>query len=253
MLKIIIIEDEKPVYDHLVKILHNIAPDAEIIAHITTVAQGIDYMSRSPQADLILSDIQLSDGLAFEIFSHSNSFTPVIFITGYDSFMLTAFNHNAIDYVLKPVTAKELSAALDKYKLLKQHFIDSSNKFDNLLKYLNGHKKTRLLVRKGLENMILKLDDIVLLYTENKIVYVIDKNGKKYIADKNLSDLEEELDDTLFFRANRQYILNLNYIKGYKPYEKVKLMVNLSIPELNYVIIVSQETASDFRKWMYEA
>jgi DNA-binding LytR/AlgR family response regulator len=253
MLKIIIIEDEKQVFDHLVKTLYTVAPETEIIAHITSVAQGIDYLSRFPDADLILSDIQLNDGLAFEIFKHAHSFTPVIFITGYDSFMLTAFNHNAIDYVLKPVTAKELSAALDKYKLLKQHFTDSSLKFDNLLKYVTSHKKTRLLVRKGLENMILKLDDIVLLYTENKIVYVIDKNGKKYIADKNLSDLEEELDDSLFFRVNRQYILNLNYIKGYKPYEKVKLMVDLSIPELNHIIIVSQETAPDFRKWMYEA
>lgn len=253
MLKLIIIEDEKPVYDHLVKTLLSVQPDAEIVMHISSVNQGIDFMSRAPQADLVLSDIQLNDGLAFEIFNHSRSFIPVIFITGYDSFMLNAFNHNAIDFILKPVTPKELSMALEKYKLLKQHFGTNANQFDNLLKYVTAHKKTRLLVRKGLENMILKLDDIVLLYTENKIVYVIDKAGRKYIADKNLTDLEEELDDSVFFRVNRQYIVNLNYIKGYKPYEKVKLMVELSVPELNHVIIVSQETAPDFRKWMYEA
>jgi DNA-binding LytR/AlgR family response regulator len=253
MLKLIIIEDEQPVYDHLVKTLQSVQPDAQIVMHISSVNQGIDYMSRAPQADLILSDIQLCDGLAFEIFNHARNFIPVIFITGYDNFMLNAFNHNAIDYLLKPVTPKELSLALEKYKLLKQHFAGNATQFDNLMKYVTGHKKTRLLVRKGLENMILKLDDIVLLYTENKIVYVMDKFGKKYIADKNLTDLEEELDDTVFFRVNRQYILNLNYIKGYKPYEKVKLVVELSVPELNHVIIVSQETAPDFRKWMYEA
>jgi DNA-binding LytR/AlgR family response regulator len=253
MLKLIIIEDEQPVYDHLVKTLHSVQPDAEIVMHVKSVNQGIEYMSRAPQADLVLSDIQLSDGLAFEIFNHSRSVIPVIFITGYDNFMLNAFNHNAIDYVLKPVTQKELSVALEKYNQLKQHFAGTASRFDNLLKYVTGHKKTRLLVRKGLENMILKLDDIVLLYTENKIVYVIDKFGKKYIADKNLTDLEEELDDSAFFRVNRQYILNLNYIKGYKPYEKVKLVVELSVPDLNHVIIVSQETAPDFRRWMYEA
>jgi DNA-binding LytR/AlgR family response regulator len=104
-----------------------------------------------------------------------------------------------------------------------------------------------------MENIAMRLEDIVLFYTENKIVYVIDKNGKKYMTDKNLSDLEDELDDVIFFRANRQYIVNLNYVKGFKAYEKVKLLVDLIIPELNHCIIISQETAPAFRKWMYEA
>jgi DNA-binding LytR/AlgR family response regulator len=167
--------------------------------------------------------------------------------------MLNAFNHNAIDYLLKPVTAKELSCALNKYQSFKRHFSSVSFPVDNLLKYVTGHKKTRLLVRKGLENIVLKLEDIVLLYTENKIVYVIDKTGKKFIADKNLTDLEHELDESVFFRVNRQYILNLNFIRGYKTYEKVKLAVEFSLPELWHVIIISQETAPEFRKWMHEA
>ncbi len=108
-------------------------------------------------------------------------------------------------------------------------------------------------MRRGLENIVLKFDDIVLLYTENKMVYVTDKCGKKYIADRNLTDLELELDESVFFRVNRQYIVNMNYIKGYKSYEKVNLVVDLTLPDLNHVIIVSQETAPDFRKWMYEA
>ena len=110
-----------------------------------------------------------------------------------------------------------------------------------------------MLVRKGLENISLRLDEIALFYTENKIVYVMDNTGKKYLADKNLTDLEEELDDTMFFRANRQYIVNINYVKGFKAYEKVKLLVELTIPELSHCITISQETAPAFRKWMYEA
>jgi len=104
-----------------------------------------------------------------------------------------------------------------------------------------------------MENISLRLEDIVLFFTENKIVYVVDQWGKKYLVDRNLGELEEDLDGAIFFRANRQYIVNINYIKGFKPYEKVKLQVDLAIPDLNYSIIISQETAPAFRKWMHEA
>jgi DNA-binding LytR/AlgR family response regulator len=97
------------------------------------------------------------------------------------------------------------------------------------------------------------LEDIVLFFTENKIVYVVDQWGKKYLIDRNLGELEEDLDNNIFFRANRQYIVNINFIKGFKPYEKVKLQLDLVPAELYYSIIISQETAPAFRKWMYEA
>lgn len=114
-------------------------------------------------------------------------------------------------------------------------------------------RKTRLLVQKGIENILLKLDDIVLFYTESKIVYVIDKYEKKYLIYSNLSELENELDLLLFFRANRQFIININFIKSFRAYEKVKIKVELNIAELNYCIIISQETAPLFRKWINEA
>jgi len=101
-------------------------------------------------------------------------------------------------------------------------------------------------------NMSLKLEDVVLFYTENKIVYTIDKEGKKYVCEQNLSLLEEELGNTGFFRANRQFLINAEYIKGYKSYDKVKLMVDLAVPVTDQVIIVSQETAPYFRRWMNE-
>lgn len=110
-----------------------------------------------------------------------------------------------------------------------------------------------MLVRKGTENVLLRLEDIVLFYTENKIVYVIDKLEKKYFIDSHLSGLEDELNPLLFFRANRQYIININFIKSFKAYEKVKIKIDLNIPELNYCIIISQETAPVFRKWIREA
>ena len=110
-----------------------------------------------------------------------------------------------------------------------------------------------MIVKKGMENISLRMDDIVLFYTENKIVYVIDRWGKKYLADKNLAEMEEDLDEAVFFRANRQYIININFIRGFKAYEKVKLIVDLTLPDLNHCVIVSQEMAPQFREWMHNA
>jgi DNA-binding LytR/AlgR family response regulator len=253
MLNVIIIEDERLALQDLINNLYDVSPDLQVTATLSSVKESIEYLSASPTADLIFSDVQLADGLSFEIFNYTDVEIPIIFITGYDEFIMNAFEYNGIDYLLKPVSKEDLSKAIMKYKMLEKHFSAGNKRMDNLLTHFSSKKKIRLLVRKGLENISLRLDEIALFYTENKIVYVIDHTGKKYLADKNLTDLEEELDDDMFFRANRQYIVNINFVKGFKAYEKVKLLVDLSIPEINHCIIISQETAPAFRKWMYEA
>jgi DNA-binding LytR/AlgR family response regulator len=136
---------------------------------------------------------------------------------------------------------------------LEKNFCAQNEKLNDLIGQLYGKKKSRLLVRRGMEHVALKLEDVVLLYTESKLVYVIDRSGKKYISDKNLGELEVELDDKMFFRANRQYLINIEFIKGYKPYDKVKLWVDMTLPELTHPIIISQENAPEFRKWIYSA
>lgn len=167
--------------------------------------------------------------------------------------MMNAFSCNGIDYLLKPVSKNDLQLALQKYKMLEKHFTAQNNPLEKFISHLEGRKKSRLVVRRGLEFIALKLEDIVLLYTENKLVYILDKDGKKYIGEKTLSEMELELDDSIFFRANRQYIININFIRGFKPFEKVKLLIELSLPELRHEIIVSQENAPHFREWIYEA
>ena len=252
MLKTIIIEDEKPALETLLKTLGEISVNLQIEATFGTVKESISHLPLFPDADIILSDVKLPDGLSFEIFSQINVNIPVIFITGYDKFMLNAFEYNGIDYLLKPVNRTDLDKALVKYQMLEKHFSNHSS-VKNLAQDFSSKKKTRLMVKRGLENISLRLEDVVLFYTENKIVYAIDKSHKKYFVDKSLGELEGELDETFFFRANRQFILNINFIKGYKSYEKVKLQVDLILPDLNHCIIVSQETAPAFRKWIYEA
>lgn len=120
-------------------------------------------------------------------------------------------------------------------------------------RFFHGKKKTRLLVKTGTENMVLRLEDVVLIYTQDKLVYVIDQSSKKYISDRPLGELATELDKNIFFRANRQNIVNINYIKSFKPHERVKLLIQITIPDIDHFIIISQETAPAFRKWILYA
>jgi DNA-binding LytR/AlgR family response regulator len=253
MIKAIIIEDERPAMEMLLHTLAETDADVQVEAILSTVAESIHYLSCNPKADLIFSDVQLQDGLSFEIFKNTDTGIPVIFITGYDEFIMNAFTSNGIDYLLKPVNKGELKNALLKYRMFEKHFAAHNDMIKNLVQHYDNRRKSRLVVRKGLEHIALRLEEIVLFYTENKLVYVIDRLGKKYMADKNLSDLEEDLDKSHFFRANRQYIININFIRGFKTYEKVKLQVDLVLPDLNHCIIVSQENAPQFRQWIFNA
>jgi len=252
-MKTVIIEDEKHAAESLMNVLKETEEDIEVTALISSVKDGIEYFSKPFKTDIILCDVQLPDGLSFEIFNRVSIDSPVIFITAYNAFVLRAFDYNGIDYLLKPVTSQDITKAFQKYKLLEQHFSSANKSLNGLLEYMNLKKRTRLIVKKGIENISLKLEDIVLFFTENKVAYVIDKNKKKYISYKNLTELESELDTSEFFRANRKYIININYVKGYKTFEKVKLLVELTVPDIEHPVIISQETAADFRKWMSEA
>lgn len=118
---------------------------------------------------------------------------------------------------------------------------------------INGHRRTRMVVKKGTGYVLLKLEDVVVIYTENKITYVVDRDGKKYVGERNLTEVESTLDKHMFFRANRQFIVNIEFIRSYKTYEKVKLQVDLTLPGISLPIIVSQETAPQFREWISEA
>ncbi len=255
MLNALIVEDEKPGLEVLVKTLSQVSTEVKIKARLSSVKESIECITCHPEADIIFSDVQLSDGLSFSIFNQTGIQIPVIFVTGYDHYTVMAFENNGIDYLMKPVNKTELDRALLKYNKLQTRFPHTRTNASpaNHERFNNRRKKTRLLVKKGLENIVLRLEDIVLIYTQNKVVYVIDRLSKKNISDKNISELEEELDNIIFFRANRQYIVSINYIKSFKPHERVKLLINITIPEINHSIIISQETAPAFREWMLDA
>jgi two-component system LytT family response regulator len=246
MIKVLVIEDERLIAEELKRLLYAVSPEVEVLALLSSVRDSIAYLSEHDAPDLIFSDVQLPDGSSFDIFNKVHIKTPVVFVTAYDNFIVNAFEHNGIDYLLKPVDEKDLVKAIGRYQTLQDHF----NPYQSFVNTFTHKPRTRLIVRKGIENIALRMEDIVVAYTENKVVYVMDREGRKYLSDKNLTDLYHQLDTQVFFRANRQYIVNIGYVKCYKTYEKVKLQIDLTLPLTNHHIVVSQETAPDFRKWM---
>ena len=254
MLNVIIIEDEKPAMELLSQILCGMQADILIKAKLHSVKESINWFSKKPEADLVFSDVQLSDGLAFDIFEETGVVLPVIFITGYDKYIMRAFETNGIDYLLKPLDKKNVERAISGYNSLRSHFTNNRTylPLHNLDDFIAKRKKTRLLVKSGLENVSLMFENIAFLYTEDKVVYVVDRFSKKYHIEKTLTELEDELDHRTFFRANRQYIINIGFLKSFKSFEKVKLLVELTIPDRTHCITISQETAPAFRKWMQD-
>jgi len=196
-------------------------------------------------------DIQLSDGLSFHILKDNQVNCPVIFTTAYDKYLIDAFEYNCIDYLLKPIDQAKLASALHKYKNLQHHFI---NNYSSIIDYLQSSRKnkSRIIVKKGIEFLSLKLEDVVYFFTEHKLVFAVDKDNRKFLCETgSLSDVEEIVDEKTFFRANRKFVVNANYITKFRSIDKSKISVELVLP-LNEEIIVSQENAAAFKKWMSE-
>lgn len=147
---------------------------------------------------------------------------------------------------------KFMSIALNKYRKM-DHYFPGQEKAEQRLMKETLTKPSRLIVRKGIEYVALKTKDVAMIYTENKIVYVADASGKKYFGEKNMAEMEAVLDNRFFFRMNRQYLVNINFIKAFRSFEKVKLLVELEVPGIKKEIVISQENAPSFRQWIYQA
>ncbi len=249
MITTIIIEDDPISADLLASTLAELRPDVEVRQILGRVSDAVSYLKTSTGINLIFSDIQLSDGLSFGIFEKVQINCPIIFISSYDRYMVNVFDYCGIDYLLKPVTHREVNQAMTKYHLLRDHFnkgIAIKQAGDDFLKA----RKNKMIVRKGSMLIAMPLDEIVLFYTESMIVYAYGSNGQKYMVDKGLNQLETELESTRFMRVNRQYILNVAYVYGYKPYDRVKLLVSLKLKEIENMIIVGQEKTRAFKEWL---
>jgi len=250
-MKIVIIEDEQHTADDLAETILKVDARAKIMASLRSVKEAISYFQKNENPDLIFCDIQLGDGLSFEIFTKLSITSPVIFCTAYDEYALKAFKANGIDYVLKPFTEKTIQKSLKKYEELKNNFINNIPSYKTILELLEGRrnqKQVSVLVYHKDNIIPVKVDDIVLFYIEYEVTHLIDFDKKQYSINKTLEELEK-IAGSDFYRANRQFLINRNAIANASQYFNRKLSVNLIVP-FKGKIIVSKEKSSNFLNWL---
>jgi two-component system LytT family response regulator len=249
-MKCLILEDELPAAARLCQLLIDHQPRVHILATLHSLGEGISWLQKNGCPDFIFMDINLSDGLSFELFDYVNVTCPVIFTTAHDEYWMHAFEHNGIDYLLKPIVPDKLMAALAKLDRLRQHFNATqwmSWQKPELLQ--SGQFKKRFLVKKGSELLSIPTEQIAYFYASQKVVCLVNKDGQRFVVDPSLSEIEKKLDPDHFFRLNRQILVARNAIGKVKSYAKSKLLVDL-LPAFQEEVVVSQETLAEFKAWM---
>ncbi len=250
-MNVIIIEDEKPAARRLSRLLAEFEVEVSIMLH--SVEEAINWFQNNEHPDLIFLDIQLSDGLSFEIFDEVEVKSAIIFTTAYDEYALQAFKLNSIDYLLKPIDDEELESAVKKYRSLKPQSQKLALDFEDIKKLLvnpleREHKK-RFTVKVGQHLKIINADEVESFYSENKGTYAATSDGRNYLLDTTLENLETELDPKIFFRVSRKFYVNINHIKDIISYTNSRLQIKLN----NFSeqeIIVSREKVRNFKLWL---
>jgi DNA-binding LytR/AlgR family response regulator len=245
----IIIEDEKPAARRLLKLLDNYEMD--IVATLHSLQDAREWLSKHPHPDLLFLDIQLSDGLSFELFKDQTIKSAIIFTTAYDEYALKAFKLNSIDYLLKPIDKEELASAIDKFK---QQHKPVSLKYEDLRSIFEEKSeekqyKERFTVKVGDHLKVFEVDEIECFLSQHKTSYLLTKQGRQYPLEKSLEELDGLLSPKHFFRINRAYIVHINGIKDIVSYSNSRLRLFLN-QDLDDVIIVSRERVKDFKEWL---
>ena len=244
-MKIIIIEDEKPAARLLQRRIEKLG--LEVSKSLHSVEESVEWLSNNPQPDLIFLDIQLSDGLSFEIFEQVEIHSAIIFTTAYDEYVLKAFKLNSVDYLLKPVDEEELAFAIEKFEKQREVKVN----FSQLRNLLDQNKtfKERFTTKIGTSIKMILTSDIELFYSENKATYAHTKEGRNYVLDYTLDKLEELIDSKQFFRINRGQMIKLEAIRDISVYSNSRLKIFLNHYS-EQECVVSREKVNDFRNWL---
>jgi len=254
MYKALIIEDEKPAAEHLQRLINQVDIKIDIIKIISSVDEALLWFDVSPLPDLIFLDVQLSDGLSFEIFNHLNITCPVIFTTAYEEYAIKAFKVNSIDYLLKPIGIDDLKNAINKFTSLNHNFINIYNqtlkyKVDQVMKLLTNNYKSRFVVNAGMHIRSVEVEKINLFYSLEKSTFLLDNTGKSYDIDYSLEQIEKLTDPKQFFRISRKYIANINAINDIISYSSSRLKLKIACSD-DDDILVSRSKLAEFRRWL---
>jgi len=250
-MNVLIIEDEMLAAERLQLLLQSYDPGIKVLAVLDSIEDSVQWLKTKPHPDLIFMDIQLSDGQSFDIFNQVRLHKPVIFTTAYDQYALDAFQHLSIDYILKPVTAEALANAMRKYQTLSSGFVppNYSHWANQVKDSMQNRHKDRFLAKVGTRTFFIQTDEVAYFTADNKTVYLVDKEGNRFIINYSIEKLETQLDPYYFFRINRKTIVYSKMIDLVKPYYNNRLKLSIKNLKTDEEFIVSRERVSAFKKW----
>lgn len=252
-MEILIIEDEQLGAEKLARMLQSIDASVKIVGNTRSIESSVEWLMQHRHPDIVLMDIELTDGQSFEIFNHVTINSMVIFTTSYDEYALKAFKLNSVDYLLKPVKKEELKTALDKYQQWKQKFSAAALNIEQLITELNRLPsktwRSRFLVKQGQKLVSIETSDIAYLFAEGRLSYLVTWNKIKYVLDYTIEELEQMLDPQQFYRANRAFIIQVKSVAQIHTYFNGKLKLELQ-PNTDKEVLISREKATEFKEWM---
>jgi two-component system response regulator LytT len=250
-MKILIIEDEENAIERLEKMMYEVAPEKQITGKCKSIQQTVQWLQENELPDLILSDVQLSDGLSFEIFKQLKKRAPVIFISAYDNYAIDAFKAAGLHYILKPVKKQELKEAIERYEKNYQAKKNTHAEIHSPSQNqpVKNQIQERFIIHSGPRIQLLQDTEIAYLYSENKTVYLVTFDSQKYPMDITLEGFERILNPGLFYRINRQFIVHLKAISTMSPASKQRIALTLS-PSTKHETITSFERTPQFKKWL---
>lgn len=251
-MNVLIIEDEPQAAERLASLVTTLKPDAKVLARIDSVKRSVEWIKSNPPVDLIFMDIQLADGLSFEIFEKVEVRSPIIFTTAYNEYALKAFKVNSIDYILKPVDKDELAAAFAKYENLVRSPVDSGKMMESIsyaMQMLTKKYKERFVLKVGEHLKSVEVTDILFFFSLEKTTFAQTKDGRKHILDFTLDQLEELLNPSRFFRINRKHIIAVDSIHDMISHVNSRLKLVLKTSD-DDDIIVARERVQEFKDWL---
>lgn len=254
-MRAIIIEDEEIIARVLESKIKKVAPDVQVVEILPSLKTARRWFGENAEPDILLMDIQLSDGVSFDLLNDFNLKCPIIFTTAYDEYAIRAFKVNGVDYLLKPIKDTELHAAIEKCRKLIVNKVNPTVDIHTLLQSLSNpinapRYKEKFIVNIRNQWMPVNVKDIA-CFTKETLNYAYLINGEKYMLDfATLDEIEELIDPKQFFRANRQFIINLDAIQIVKPVENSKLIIKLKDPNHKLEIDMSRLKSPEFKKWM---
>jgi len=245
-MNVVILEDENRAANHLQRLIAAVAPDMKVISVFETVRDSVEFLKTNPAISLVFSDVQLADGLSFEIFKQVEVPCPIIFTTAYDTYAIEAFNTNGIDYLLKPVEEERLKQAIQKAKKLSSEM--DLHKLANLMAP-QKKTKSRFMVKVGEKIRTIPIADILLFYSFEKATYLHTTSNRDYIIDYSLDELQILVDEALFFRINRKYIVSIEACSQMYAWSNSRLKLHIEgIDDAH--IVVAREKVQEFKQWL---